>query len=371
MKRLFILLSAIFVYGSSLACTSAIVAAQRSTENAPILWKHRDSNFSNTRVDYVEGGKYAYTAVITNNKKNTRAGVFAGVNEVGFGAIDTNTRHLPIASPEEYEACTRPRTAKSLYRLSLASCSTVDEFEELLKTTKRKRGYKTNMGIADATGAVAYFEIWDLGYKRYDVDSSKGFDVRANYSHLTPADKKGLSTRRYNVIMRKMTAHNGNFAPQDFIRYSRSYESVKYGDVLANDKKLICASHTVPRYSTVASIVLVCDKECPRMLVTNGHPVSSVAVPVYVQAERNIPICVNGDAMRLLSNDFRAVAYTKVDKKKHMLNKDVIRKVLNIKQPEIDMPKTMPENIRAFNAAIDKKFAKHERRVRKVLRKYS
>ena len=74
--------------------------------------------------------------------------------------------------------------------------------------------------------------------------------------------------------------------------------------------------------------------------------------------------------MRLLSNDFRAKAYVKVTDKKNVLNKSLVRRVLNIKQPKIDMPKELPSDIRAFNAKIDKAFAKHEKRVRKVLSKF-
>ena len=115
---------------------------------------------------------------------------------------------------------------------------------------------------------------------------------------------------------------------------------------------------------------MVCDGENPRMLVMNGHSVSSLAVPVYVNAKMNIPECVHGDAMRLLSNDFRAKAYTPVGEKKQLLNKELMSKVLNIKHPKIEMPSEMPKNIRAFNAKIDKAFAKHEKRVRKVLQRY-
>ena len=115
---------------------------------------------------------------------------------------------------------------------------------------------------------------------------------------------------------------------------------------------------------------MVCDGENPRMLAMNGHSASSLAVPIYVKAEKNIPECVHGDAMRLLSNDFRAKAYTSVGEKKKLLNKELISKVLAVKQPKIEMPSEMPKNITAFNAKIDKAFAKHEKRVRRVLKKY-
>ena len=255
----------------------------------------------------------------------------------------------------------------------LRECATIEEFEELLKTTKRSRRSHSNFGVGDATGAVAYFEVWDVGYRRYDVDKSgnDGFDVRANFSHCGDPEKTGSSKYRYDLIMKEMSAHKGNFTPQDFIGYSRSYNSIKYGNVLDLERRYYCSNHTVPRTWTVGVFVMVCDGENPRMLAMNGHPVSSLAVPIYVKAKKNIPECVHGDAMRLLSNDFRKKAYLLVGdkKKRRLLNKELIRQVLDIKQPKVKMPSEMPKNITAFNAKIDKAFAKYEKRVRKVLDK--
>lgn len=372
MKRLTIFTLLLFaLYAEAFACTSAVVAPQRSSEGVPLLWKHRDNaKYTNTRIEYIDDGKYAYTAVVPNTSKYDK-GVYAGVNEKGFGVISTATKNLPEATPEEYKACTRPRMRGGAMWNGLRECTTLDEFEELLKATKRSRRSHSNFGVGDATGAVAYFEVWDLGYRRYDVSASgnDGFDVRANFSHAGDPKKKGSSKRRYDLIMREMTDHQGNFTPQDFIGYSRSYNSIKYGNVLASDKKYYCSNHTVPRASTVGAFVMVCDSENPRMLVTNGHSVSSVAIPVYVKAGKCIPKCVHGNSMRELSNEFRAKAYTTVGKKK-LLNKELVSRVLKIKQPKIEMPKEMPANIVAFNAKIDKAFAKHEKRVRKVLSKF-
>ena len=370
MRLLFLTLAALILVGNrATACTSAIVAAQRSSEGVPIIWKHRDNTFDNTRVEYITGNKYAYTAIVPNNK-NYKRGVYAGINEKGLAVLTTATGHLPTATPEEYKACKRQRKV-GLSRLALCECATVDEFEVILRKSKRIRGFDSNLGIADATGAVAYFEIWDLGYRRYDAaDRPGGFDVRANFSHMGNPKKKGASKRRYDLIMKEMGEHKGNFTPQQLIDYSRSYNSLKYGNVLASKERYICANHTVPRYSTVGAFVMVCDAKNPRMLVMNGHSVSSLAVPVYVKAKYEIPQCVNGNAMRLLSNDFRKKAYCEIGDKIRILNKEVVSKVLKIKQPKIAMPSEMPKDIRKFNADIDKKFAKHEKRVRKVLAKF-
>ena len=372
MKRLSLLLALLFAFNiDSHACTSAIVSAERSSEGVPLLWKHRDNaKYTNTRIEYIADGKYAYTAVVPNSSKYNK-GVYAGVNEKGFGVISTATKNLPEATPEEYKACTRPRMSGGAMWNGLRKCATLDEFEEMLKNTKRSRRSHSNFGVGDATGAVAYFEVWDLGYRRYDVSTSgnEGFDVRANFSHAGDHKKLGSSKRRYDLIMREMAEHKGNFTPQDFIGYSRSYNSIKYGNVLESDKRYYCSNHTVPRASTVGAFVMVCDAKNPRMLVMNGHSISSLAVPVYVNAEEKIPECVHGDAMRLLSNDFRAKAYTAIEKKK-LLNKELVSRILRIKQPQIEMPKEMPADIVAFNAKIDKAFAKYEKRVRKVLKRY-
>lgn len=372
MKRLTILALLLFaLYAEALACTSAVVASHRSSEGVPLLWKHRDNTVgTNTRIDYITGGKYTYTAVVPNNHRYAR-GVYAGINEVGFGIISTATKNLPESTPEEYKACHRRRLKGGVLWNGLRECATVDEFEEMLKTTKRSRRSHSNIGVGDASGAVAYFEIWDVGYRRYDVSESgnDGFDVRANFSHAGDAKKRGSSLRRYNLIMNEMKEHKGAFTPFDFIGYSRSYNSVQYGDVLTCDKVSVCSNHTVPRSSTIGAFVMVCDGKNPRLLVINGHSVPGLAVPVYVKAKGEIPQCVKGNSMRLLAEDFQAKAYIPVADKIRVINKELIAKVLKIKQPKIEMPKEMPSDIRAFNATIDKKFAAYEKRVRKVLDK--
>ena len=371
MKRLFILPILLFALcAESLACTSAIVTAQRSSEGVPLLWKHRDSKSGDTRVEYFTGGKYNYTAIVTNKVGSNAA--YAGINETGFGIINTATRNLQASPIEEQKACPRKEVGwNSMWHYALRNCATVDEFEEFIRSTKRKHKFGTNFAVADASGAVAYFEIGDLYYHRYDAtDRKEGFDVRSNFSFAGIEEKRGVSTRRYDVIMKEMQAYVGKFTPQQFVDYSRSFNSCAYGDVLANNDEYVCSNHTVPRHSTTGVFVIVCDAKCPRMLITIGHTVSGTVVPIYVQAERNIPECVKGNAMYLLSKEFKKKAYIKEAAGRRVLQKDVVRKVLKIKQPKIVFPQQMPADIEAFNAKIDQQFAKHAKRVRKVLAKF-
>lgn len=373
MKRIITTLLALFALAAEgWACTSAIVTAQRSSEGAPLLWKHRDSNPGNSRVEYIAGGTYAYTAIVPNDEHYADA-VLAGVNEKGLGIMNTATKMLPEATPEAYVASPLEGTTltfSAIMQYALSNCATVEEFENFLRRTKRVRGFNTNLGVADANGGVVYFEVWDLGYCRYDVAERKvGFDIRSNFSFKGDPNC-GTSKRRYDLIMGEMSAHKGKITPQLFMEYSRSYKSLAFGDVLATDETFVCENHTVPRSTTVASVVLVCDAKNPRMLVMNGHTVSSLAVPVYVNAKGDIPQCVKGVAMQRLSEDFCAKAYNNLEYEGSVLNKEVVRDVLKIKHPKIAMPKRVPANIEIFNARLDRLFANHEQRVRKVLAKH-
>ena len=71
-----------------------------------------------------------------------------------------------------------------------------------------------------------------------------------------------------------------------------------------------------------------------------------------------------------LTERLKKKAYLKVAGEGRVLQKDVVRKVLKIKQPEIVIPQQMPTDIEAFNAKLDKQYAKHEKRVRRVLARF-
>ncbi len=370
MRIFLVLIALLALYCESWACTSAIVAASKSSEGVPLLWKHRDiSSGCKTRVEYVTGDGYSYTAIVPNTKSWDKQ-VLCGINEKAFGIFNTASHGMQKATEGEWNAVQLPLSGgfSSIMAKALKKCATVDEFEAFLKSTKRKRGFNTNIGVGDASGEVAYFEIWDLGYKRYNVNErSEGFDVRSNFS-FAATDERGTSERRYNLIMKQMRDHEDLFTPQQFVNYSRSYNSIKYGDILASSEPYICNNHSVARATSVSTAIMVCDPKNPRMLVANGNPVAGLALPVYVNAGKELPCCLNGEKMRLLGNDFQAVAYTKISKKRFSLSKDVVRAVLNVKQPVIEMPKEMPANIKMFNAHLDKVYNKYEKRVRKAMK---
>ena len=354
MKRLLSVLALFLVY-ESMACTSAIVSSSLSRDGGVILWKHRDNSTHDTCVEYITGGKYAYTALI-NCFYGKNRGVYAGLNEVGFGLINTATRNLAkkkqLTATEECMEVNLTRFSSSLNMLGLACCATVDDFEELIGRLPRKHDFQTNIGVGDASGNAAYFEIWADGYRRYDVKEGS-FDIRTNFSFAGDSSKTGTSRRRYDLMQQVMSAHKGPFTAMDFIQYSRSYQSIEFGDVLKNDKKYVDNNYTVVRRTSVASIVVVLGKN-PHMLIINANPVVGVAVPVWVAQKNNLPKCLRPlSAQHQLSRVATKSLYTHLSKKSYLLNKTLARAIQKVNIPDIDLQQ-MPADITAFNAKVDK-----------------
>jgi hypothetical protein len=93
MKKFFIpvfSLVALFIGENAFACTSAIVSAARSTEGHTLLWKHRDSPSWDCHIAHIKGGRYAYTALVSPDKKM----VYSGINERGFAILNTVSENI-------------------------------------------------------------------------------------------------------------------------------------------------------------------------------------------------------------------------------------------------------------------------------------
>lgn len=368
MRVLIIAALSFVVYSSALACSSAIVSESRSAERGVILWKHRDSDIHDTCIHYLTTGKYP-RIVLTPSYSSIETSMLSGLNEAGLAIITTRTNNIfdrktVLSATEEAEI---GEMKYSVLARALSECATVDEVEQYFRSTPRPRYYQLNLACGDATGNAAYFEIGCDSYRRYDVsERSEGFDVRTNFSFIGDMKRAGSSIRRYSTVMDEMTAHAGKFSVRDMIGYSRSYYSEPYGyDILEDDRPYKDASYCVPRYSSVACIVIVCGPDA-RMIVSDGHPETAMPMTAWVAAKGRFPkgLRPGGDVHRL-SREYVAKAYT-VSGRNRYLNKDVVRRVHAIPQPYLEQ-KTMPEDLDEFNRMQDEVFASYAIRVRKAL----
>lgn len=362
-RGLCVVVASLVAYGEACGCTAAVVAAKASKEGATILWKNRESNYYQTSIRHLTSEKYSYTGVVRTN--DSEAGVLCGVNEVGFGIVNTATRNLPTSDKRG----TGSRTP--FMRDALIGCRTVDEFEEYVRTYERGAKFTTNVGVGDATGAAAFFEIWGDGYRRYDVDKMEsGFDIRSSFSFAGDMDKLGTARRRYDAMFEQMGG-KGKISAADFYDYARSYYVAGKGDALHNDDKLWNHRYeTVPHRSTVGSFAIVCGAH-PRILVAMGYPAASPVIPVWVEAKGQIPECLSGTAAHALGRRFIQKAYVRSGKLKngkarYYLNKPLVRAALKV-GTKLPAPAKMPRNIEKFNRQADEKFRKHEQAIDALL----
>ena len=162
------------------ACTSAVISGRATKSGRPLLWKHRDTGTEWNHIEYFKGEKYAFQALV-NSKDESRKEAWAGANEKGFAIMNTASYNM---KPDSLKYL--PENEGITMKAALGVCATVDEFEEFIKNMPLPRALETNFGVIDAEGGAAYFEVWDYGYTKFDVNdvalAPNGYIIRSNYS---------------------------------------------------------------------------------------------------------------------------------------------------------------------------------------------
>ena len=74
-------------FTDAISCTSAIFTGKVTKDGRPLLLKHRDTGELNNRVEYFQGPKYGFLALVDSPSKGGVA--WAGSNNVGFSIINT------------------------------------------------------------------------------------------------------------------------------------------------------------------------------------------------------------------------------------------------------------------------------------------
>lgn len=364
--RLIFLAFLLVAWWQTEACT-AVVLSQRASKNGQVLlWKNRESKSHYTYVRYGNEGRYAYLAIVPEGRL---LAVHAGINEKGFGMVSTATRNLPIAS----EKTEGDLTGWMMRVEGLRTCTTVDEFEVLLKGFKRGARFRSNLLVGDAYGGSAVFEIWSDGYRRYDAATQQeGYLLRTNFSFAGDVQKRGAAERRYRSMEEQMQGER-RFSAEELLAFSRSYYSAHHqADLLTlseryNDRSAYC----VPRFTTEGAFVIVCDAHSPRMDVVIGHPAVCFAIPVWVAGGDQLPVALRCGGMYHLGAMYRKAAYTeqKTEKRRAVyLDKELTSKLVAITaQSSQQTPAQMPKSLISFYAEVDRRFEQHRRLVEAVL----
>lgn len=241
----------------ALACTSAIIGADKNPYGRPLLWKHRDTSTADNKIEYVPGknGEFAYVALF--NSKDTRLReAWMGMNEYGFAVMNTASYNI-----KDDKVSQKNMDKEGIVMTkALKSCKTVDDFAKLLETWPRPMGVEANFGVIDAYGNGAYFETNNHAYKRFDLaDAPDHVLVRTNYSHSgRPNEGYGfVREANANHLLAPYIADNA-VTPEVLTEHlSRSfYHDMLKKDMAEEGEKWVVDQDFIPRYTSTATVVV-------------------------------------------------------------------------------------------------------------------
>ena len=289
---------ALLTFVSAEACTSAVISGRATKSGRPLLWKHRDTGTEWNHIEHLQGKRFAFTGLV-NSTDDERKEVWAGANERGFAIMNTASYNM---KPDSLKYL--PEREGEIMKQALGECASVAEFEEFLKNMPQPRALETNFGVIDAEGGAAYFEVWDYGYTKYDVNDTaqcpNGYIIRSNYS-FSGAQDEGMGYIRYQnaeYLLHNAYATGALSAEWIFSSASRSfYHAILGNDILKNPVQgtngWAIDQDFIPRKSSSASVVVEGVRKGDNPDATTiwsvlGYPPCGYAVASWVKAKNDI-----------------------------------------------------------------------------------
>ncbi|MGD2085742.1 MAG: hypothetical protein PVH61_06105 [Candidatus Aminicenantes bacterium] len=277
-------------------CTTAIIHGEAAKQGVPILWKNRDTGFLSNKVIYVNEMPHSYMGLV-NEKETSGRWVYAGLNCEGFGIMNSVAYNLPKKTGEMEDL------EGQIMADALRTCRTVDDFESYIqKNLGETLGSWANFGVIDALGSAVIFEVHNHGYKKSDAaDTADKYIINSNFS-LSGEEGKGAGYLRFDrasFLFKQLPA--GKISHQDILqKISRDFGHMLLDQpTLADLTKLsakkpvwVLSRDTINRTSTSAAVV-ICGKKpgdkdsIATFWVLLGEPVTSISVPVWVEAKES------------------------------------------------------------------------------------
>lgn len=299
MKRTFFALFMLTVVLVGDACTSAIVSGRLTANGRPLLWKNRDTNDQNNRVEFIPGRNGSYEFVALFDARDSRdTAAWLGFNEKGFAIMNTASYNLNNDNVPERDM----DKEGVVMRRALETCVTVDDFEHLLQKLPKPLGVEANFGVIDAQGNGAYFETGNYKWHKFDLaDEPTGILTRTNYS-VSGREGEGMGYIRHDNERELLRPYilEANITPAVFTEViSRTfYHSRLKRNYNESGLEWLIDQDFIPRRISTASVVIegVLQGEHPSlttMWVALGYPPCAEVFPVWM-GEDGVPQVLRG-----------------------------------------------------------------------------
>lgn len=286
----------------AVGCTSAVVSGRATADGRPLLWKLRDTDKLENRLQYFTDGKFGYVALV-NADSTAATMVWAGCNSAGFAIMNTatfNTNQGDTTKFMDQEGV--------VMKEALMECATLADFEALLSRRPKPWGLNANFGVIDAQGGAAYYETDNQHFVKFDANDPRvaphGYLVRTNYA-FTGTPGVGYGFIRYATAERVMIEAQamGAIDCSLFIDrlgrdLSNSLTGDDYNSMISGKRKgdMINSSDFPCRYGTASNIVIEgvkkgADPSGSVMWTSVAFPLSCVAVPAWPSLGGMLPVC--------------------------------------------------------------------------------
>lgn len=304
MKKIFLLFVLSFTtltVNISIACTTAVISGKCTSDGRAIMWKLRDAGERENCLRFFNDGKYTYIGLINSNDP-TGEQVWGGSNSMGFSIMNNASYNVNLndtSSLKDQEG--------RFMKLALQTCATLQDFEHLLDTYPKPSGLAANIGVIDAQGGAAYYEVTNYTWTKFDANdvavAPEGYLIRTNFS-LSGKKDAGYGYVRFQTAQEifkqayQKDKFNYTTVIQEFSRclyqsvlnenYREKYKTVPYG------KHFIVSDDLITRNSSVSSIVVQGVKAGePTDLTTIwsmvGYPNTCISIPVWIRGGKNLP----------------------------------------------------------------------------------
>ncbi len=275
-------------------CTTAIIGKEASKDGVPMLWKNRDTGYLSNKIIYVEEKPNSFVAIVNSTETSGRF-VYAGLNSEGFAITNTVAYNLPKIEKEVHDL------EGQIMSDALRTCATVDDFEKYIKKNLGKSlGSWSTFSVIDGEGGSTLFEVHNNGYKRYDTNiSEKNYFVVTNfarsgrngegegYLRFEQATKLFLKIPLLEIdqisIFQKISRDIGN----PLVKHP---SIVDLKEQPSSIPLWIHSRNCINRPSTSGAIIISGKKKgnpdsISTFWVILGEPLTSIAVPVWVEAK--------------------------------------------------------------------------------------
>lgn len=303
-KALLLLLLFFCILPEGYGCTSVVVSGKITPDGRPLLWKNRDTDILQNSVKFFKGERYSFIGIVNSTSRHPKE-VWMGTNSAGFSIMNTQSYNLEKVTDEDDPG---PSNGKVVAR-ALAICATVQDFRHYLDTIAKPSGIEANIGVIDAKGGAAMFEIGYTKYTYYDANDPKdapyGYIARTNFSFSGEENTGGGYVRfaTEEAALRTEAAKNGITPQWIFRSLSRSFVNAQLGIDLCGKQYPSPVTNGwfvdqdfIPRSITACSVVVqgVKKGENPDLTVmwtALGYPPVSVAFPFLVKyAATSLPV---------------------------------------------------------------------------------